>query len=88
MGSDGKFLVDDELLKGLRNIRNIVVDTKDLKSLVDGDKSPASIIDAYAALLQTHSEISGDSDWCVFSSRLGPLVGGGQCLVILRANEN
>jgi hypothetical protein len=49
MGFNRKNPVDDELLQGLRNIRNIVVDIKDLKTLVDGDKSPASIIDAYAA---------------------------------------
>jgi hypothetical protein len=32
--------MDDELFKGLQNIGNIVVDIKDLKTLVDRDISP------------------------------------------------
>lgn len=55
MGLHDKMTVDEHSLKALRMIRNIVVDTQDLKTLVNGDKSPASIVDAYAVLLQDSS---------------------------------
>ncbi|KAF9457409.1 hypothetical protein BDZ94DRAFT_1273196 [Collybia nuda] len=59
--------VEEGLLKGLRKIRNIVVDSKDLRTLVDGGKSPASIVNAYATILQAHAEIGDNPDWCCVS---------------------
>ncbi|KAF9457885.1 hypothetical protein BDZ94DRAFT_1313764 [Collybia nuda] len=56
--------VNEKLLKGVRTVRNIEFDTTDLKTLVNGDKSPASIIDAYLGLKQTLAEHKGDDlDW-------------------------
>ncbi|KAF9456082.1 hypothetical protein BDZ94DRAFT_1327210 [Collybia nuda] len=69
--------VEEELLKGVRKVRNIEFDPTDLKTLLNGDKSPASIIDAYFGLVQARAELKGvDLDWCIFSSCLGPLIAG------------
>ncbi|KAF9465666.1 hypothetical protein BDZ94DRAFT_1320219 [Collybia nuda] len=66
--------VEEGLLKGLRKIRNIVVDSKDLRTLVDGGKSPASIVDAYAAILQAHAEIGDNPDCQIPKYHPQPLI--------------
>ncbi|KAF5372671.1 hypothetical protein D9615_009847 [Tricholomella constricta] len=72
-----RLTVEDENLKGVRKVRNAEYDRQDLLSIVEGTKCPASVLDAYGALYQANCEVQlGDYAWCVFSSRLGPLVSG------------
>ena len=67
-------LLTDCVKRETRLICNIQVVYQDLLPLaIRGNKIPGTTLDAFAAILQDRSE---NSDWCVFTSRLGPLVLG------------
>jgi hypothetical protein len=67
----------EEIKKNIRIIRNIQITSTEFTTLIDeGAKIPSTIMNAFGAVLQQLEEqSSGHSDFIVFSSWLGPLVG-------------
>jgi hypothetical protein len=69
--------IEADIRAGSRKIRNFEITASDLLPLfLDKKKIPGSTINAYGAILQQKAEEQEIGDWCIFSSWLGPLVGG------------
>ena len=67
-------LLSDSVRHQMRLIQDIQIIHQDLLPLASsGNKMPGTTLDAFAALVQDRV---ADPDFCIFSSRLGPLVKG------------
>ena len=67
-------LLSDSVRRETRLVRDIQIIYKDLLPLAtSGNKIPGTTLDAFAAVIQNRTS---DPNFCVFSSRLGPLVSG------------
>ena len=63
-----------------RRIRNITINSDDLVPLAATDQTrrmvPATVLNAFAAVIQADDRSAGSGDFCLFSSVLGLLLSG------------